>query len=264
MLGGGARHATRRVIARHPSIFMPLARRRHPQGVLRPDTQLVIDGFTRSAGTYALVAFQVAQNDHIRVAHHLHAPAHLIAATRQGVPTLVPIRDPEESVLSAMIREPSVPAGQFLRSYVDFYRRLLRLGDRVIIAPFASVTDDFGTVTRRVNARFGTSFVEFKHTEADVAVVFELIEERSRRPPWEPLLGMFLAGRISLDEYLDRTAGLRRSHPANDVPEHRVQRPSVARQAIKSRLRERYAAPALAGWRTRAVDAYQAVRSAGI
>jgi hypothetical protein len=237
---------------------MPIARWRQPQAVLAPDTRLVIDGFTRSAVTFALVAFQVAQNDHVRVAHHLHAPAHLMAAARRGVPALVPIREPEETVLSAMIREPTVSAEQFLRSSVDLYRRLPPLADGLVIATFRSVTEDFRSVTRRVNERFGTSFVEFKQTESQVATVFELIDERARRPPWEPLIGDFLAGRISFDEFRDRTADLRRSLRVPDVPEQRVQRPSEFREEMKAPFRERYEDPALAAWRARAKEAYLA------
>lgn len=253
---GSTRNATKRVVARHPSIYLPLARRRHPQATLGPETDLVIDGFTRTATTFALIAFQVAQNGHIRVAHHLHTPAHLEAAVRRRVPALVTIREPEGSVLSAMVREPTVSARQFLRSYVDFYQRLAALTDRLVVASFDEITADVGKVTRRVNARFGTSFAEFGHTDDEVATVFELIEERSSRPPWERLLGEFLAGRISLAEYHELTAEQRATMPVRRVPEASVQRPSAEREARKSALRAGYEAPSLARWRERAEAAY--------
>lgn len=253
---GGLRHATRRLLIRSPRVYLPIARRRHPHGVIRDDTQIVIDGFTRSAVTFAVIAFQMAQNDHVRVAHHLHAPAHLLAGVRRGVPVLVPIRAPEDTILSAMIREPGVPAAQWLRSYVDFYRRLPALSDRIVIAPFEEVTVDFGAVTHRVNRRYGTSFFEFKHAEVDVDAVFDLIEERASRPPWQPLLGAFLGGRISYDEYRELTAEARVGYAAGLIPEQRVQRPSAERAAMKEALRTRYDAPALGSLRRRAERAY--------
>ena len=82
--------------------------------MLDEHTRLVIDGFTRSAVTFATVAFQMAQRSPVRVAHTLHGPGHLIAAARRRVPTLVTIREPEETVLSAIIREPYVTLGQAL------------------------------------------------------------------------------------------------------------------------------------------------------
>jgi hypothetical protein len=262
LLAGAAREATRRTLARYPSVFLPISRRRHPQSVLQCDTELVIDGFTRSATTFALIAFQIAQNGHVRVAHHLHSASHVLAAVRRGVPALVPIREPEGAVLSTVIREPEVPLSQVLRSYVHFYRRLLPLADRVVLADFQSVTGNFGVVTRRVNERFGTSFVEFKHTDSDVATVFELINERAGRPSWQRLLGEFLCGRISYDEYRERTAPLRRSEPSLVVPEHKVNRPSPGRQELRDRLRRRYRGPVLSRWRERAEEAYLALASA--
>lgn len=261
---GSARHAARRVIARYPELYLPIAHRRHPQGAISRDTQLVIDGFTRSAVTHALVAFQVAQNGHVRVAHHLHSPAQLVHATRRGIPGLVPIRPPQDTVLSAMIREPTVSLGQWLRTYTGFYRRVLPLADGLVFARFESVTKELGSVTAHVNARFGTSFAEFVHTEANVAMALALVEERARHTPWRRLLGEFLAGRISLDEYVELTAEQRGVVQLDEIPEERVPRPSEYRHAQRAVLLQRYEAPALKAWRARADAAYRAVEELAI
>jgi hypothetical protein len=259
---GSARHAGRRVVSRHPAVFMPIARKRHPQSALAPDTQIVIDGFTRSAGTFALIGFQVAQNAHVRAAHHLHSAAHIMAAARAERPVLVPIRPPRDTVLSAVIREPGVGIGQWLRTYCDFYRHLCSLGEDVVIATFEGVTTDLGTETRRVNERFGTSFVEFRHTPEQLETVFLLIEERARRPAWAHLLGEFLAGRISLDEYTTMTSIPRRAAPQHAVPEERVQRPSSARAGMKAQLLAAYGSPRLNRLRRRAEALYADARDA--
>jgi hypothetical protein len=261
---GSARHAVRRVVTRYPEPYLSIARRRHPQGTLTSDTQLVIDGFTRSAITFALVAFQVAQNGHVRVAHHLHSPAQLIQAARRGIPGLVPIRPPQDTVLSAMIREPSVSVGQWLRTYAGFYRRVLPSADGLVFARFESVTTDLGSVTAELNRRFGTAFVEFSQNEADVARAFALIDERSRRPPWKHVLGEFLAGRISLDEYREQTAEQRGLVHLGEVPQERVQRPSASRRARRAALLKRYEDPDLKVWRARAQAAYEAVEERAV
>jgi hypothetical protein len=254
-----ARHVIRRRISAYPSIYLPLMRRKFPGAVLDRDTDLVIDGFTRSAGTFAVVAFQLAQNGHVRLAHHLHAAAHLKAAARRGVPAIVPIRRPEETVLSAIIREPLVPVGQFLRSYVDFHARISPYRGSQVVATFEQVTTDFGSVIGRLNSRFGTGFREFHHDEADVERCLALIEERSRRPPWEHLLGDFLSGRMSADEYEAATAGFRSDPRVRlaPVPENRVQRPSEERRAIRDSLAPLYHAPRLARLREEAERLYE-------
>jgi hypothetical protein len=254
---GSTRHSVRRVITRYPSIYMPIARYRHPEGVLRPDTELVIDGFPRSANTFALVGFQVAQDQRVRVAHHIHAPAHLIAAARRGVPMLVPIREPAATVVSAKIGQPEVLVSQWLRSYIDFYELLPLIANSVVVAPFKEVTTNLAGVIRRVNERFGTSYRELEATPERIATVFQLIDERSRRPPWEHLVGHFLGGRLSLDEYWDRTAEQRSAAALNEVPEDSVPRPSQHREAVKARMMRLYMADRLASLRGRAQRAYE-------
>jgi len=254
-----ARHVIRRRISAYPSIYLPLARRRHAQAVLGDDTELVIDGFTRSAGTFAVVAFQLAQNGHVRVAHHLHAAAHLKAAAARAIPAIVPIRPPEATVLSAIIREPLVPVRQWLRSYTLFYAEILPLRGSQVVATFEQVTTDFGGVIARLNERFGTDYREFHHGDEEVERCLALIEERSRRPPWEHLLGLFLSGRMSADEYQEATARFR-SDPGvklPPVPENRVQRPSAERRAHRDSLAPRYHARELAGLRAEADRLYE-------
>jgi hypothetical protein len=253
------RHASKRVLGRHPTVYLASASRRHPQSALHRDTDLVIDGFGRSAVTFALVAFQVAQNGHVHVAHHSHAIAPILAASKRGLPVLVPIREPEATVLSGIVREPEVSVGQYLRSYVDFYRRLGDLADAVVLARFESIVEDFGAVTRHVNRRFGTSFAEFDHTVEREGLVFGLIEERASRPPWQRLLGEFLCGNLSFDEYLRLTEPQRRRRTTSAVPERLVQRPSADHGSMKAGVQARYRDPSVAKWRERAVASYRAV-----
>ena len=255
-VAGSARHVTRRVMARYPALYLPVSRRRQPQSTLAPDTQMVIDGFTRSASTFAVVAFQLAQNGHVRLAHHLHAPAHLLAATRAGVPTLMPIRPPRDTVLSAAIREPTVPISQWLRSYADFYRRVEPVLGKVVVATFESVTTDMGGLIDRVNERFGTSFVRFEDSTENAEGVFEIIEERARRPAWQHLLGEFLSGGLSWDEYRRATEEVRVTSPAPEVPESRVQRPSASRDEAKAALSAQYDGKVLDSARRAAEQSY--------
>jgi len=259
--GAVARHVIRRRISGYPSIYLPLARRKHAQAVIDDDTDLMIDGFTRSAGTFAVVAFQLAQDDHVRVAHHLHAVAHLKAAARRSVPAIVPIRRPEETILSAIIREPLVTVRQFLKSYIAFHAGILPYRSARVVATFEQVTTDFGGVIGRLNARFGTEYREFHHGDDEVERCLALIEERSRRPPWEHLLGDLLSGRMSADEYQEASAAFRsdRGVKLPPVPENRVQRPSAERRALRDSLAPHFHDPRLADLRRKAERLYELI-----
>src|SRR5215472_5623100 len=93
-----ARHRFRTRWSESPTLYLPFARIKYPgpsPEVIGPDTELVIDGYTRCASTFAVYALQLAQPQPVRLAHHLHAPAQLVEATRMRVPALALIREPK-------------------------------------------------------------------------------------------------------------------------------------------------------------------------
>lgn len=245
----------------HPSLYLPLARwkRAEAEAVLDARTELILDGLERSANTFAVIAFQLAQNDRVRVAHHMHAVAPLIAAAAHEVPALLTVRAPEPTIVSAMILQPRVTARQWLKTYAAFYERLMSSRPHFVIATFEEVTSDFGAVTRRVNERFGTRFREFDHTEENVKAVFALIDERAAGPPWQPSLNRFVSGLSSADEYFVATRAYRDAPaegPRVSVEDH-VGRPSAEREASKPMVLQRYQAPSVTDLRARAERAYK-------
>jgi hypothetical protein len=253
-----ARYELRTVAADYPSIYLPLARRAHAAGpgkVLGRETELVIEGFTRSGTTFAVVAFQLAQARPVRVARHLHASAHVIAAARRGLPTLVCVRRPEPTVLSQVIREPHVTLAQSLRSFARFYERILAYRARFVVATFEQVTGDFGGVIAAVNAKFATDFGLFDHTRDNVERCFELIEHRSRGGRLRKVLGDFQSGLVSIRdvfEALEEEGG----QELAALDERWVARPSAQRDLLKAELKAEYESSALARHRARAERAY--------
>jgi hypothetical protein len=215
------------IVAEYPAIALPIARRRHGITV-GDDTRIVIEGFPRTGTSFAVAAFDLAQGGRVRVACHVHAPAQIVSGARRGVPCVVIAREPEETSLSFVIRNPHLTIRQALRGYLRFYEPLLRLRGRFVVGTFEQVTRDFGEVTRRVNERFGTAFVRFEHTEENVRRCFEAIEEDYRR-------------RL----------------PAGEALERQVARPSEWRSRVKEELRSSYRAPSSAGLRARAERVFE-------
>jgi len=249
----------RTLLSEHPAIFLPFARWTHPAGpikVVSSDTHIVIEGFTRSASTFAVIAFQLAQPEPVRVARHLHAPAHLIAGAKRGLPVIACVRPPEATVLSAVIRTPSLTVPHTLWAYARFYERIVSYRSSFVVATFEEVTGDFGVVIDRVNAQFGTSFSRFHHSESNVAKVFHLIEQRSGKPSWVKALGDYQSGLIGTDE-LNRL--MQEQDEQVSVNEEVIARPSEARNLQKAALRRDYHHPHLERLRRRAEDAYEAV-----
>ena len=258
------RHRLRTRFTEYPSLYLPFARYKYPgpsPEVISSATELVIDGYTRSASTFAVYALQLAQPVPVRLAHHLHAPAQLIAAARAGVPALAVIREPRGALLSQLIREPDVALRDALIAYTRFYQRLLPYRDRLVAADFDEVTKDFGAVTRRINDRFDTTFAEFEPSERNTQRCFELIKLRSTLSP--VLLG-FESGTVAPGDLLPEVAALTRQRQAHVpgaaglVAETWV--PSAEREQSKAALREEWEQPALALLRDRAQWAYHEFR----
>ena len=211
----------------------------------------MIDGFTRSATTFAVYAFQLAQDTPVRLAHHLHAPAQLIQAARRGIPAVALIREPQGAILSQLIQEPDVALPDALFAYSRFYERLMPYRDSFVIGEFRQVTNEFGTVIRQLNKRFGTDFAEFVHTDANVRECFELSDLRETMAPG---LLSFESGLRTRDQLRRELASIR---GAARKYEQESWVPSVKRDRAKEALRDQWLQPSLARLRGRAEQAYQ-------
>ncbi|HEX9123961.1 MAG TPA: hypothetical protein VF984_11515 [Actinomycetota bacterium] len=192
-----------------------------------PAADILIEGYPRSANSFSVAAFRLAQGRAVEVAHHTHAPGHVLAALRLHVPALVLIREPEDAVLEFALVRRSLTVRQALRGWVRFYSALLPYRSRFVVGPFPEVTSDYGAVIRRVNDRFGSAFVEFDHTEANVRECFRQMDA-------------FWESRIGATAEIERYVG----------------RPSEVRERWKDELRSAYRATP-ARLRDRATSLYR-------
>ncbi len=254
------RHAVRTRISEHPAVYLRFARKKYPgpsPEVIGADTELVIDGYTRSASTFAVYALQLAQRRPIRLAHHLHAPAQLIEAARRRVPALLLVREPRSAILSQLVREPEVALRDALVAYARFHACLMPHLDRMVVADFETVTHDLGSVIRRLNSRFGMSLEEFIPTEANTSECFEFIEQRGSLSP--VLLG-FESGTVGKDAARRELHALQQRMTQDEMREAWV--PSEQRNRAKDALAEAWAHPELITLRVRADDIYRRLLSA--
>lgn len=209
---------------RSPLLFRAQAALRgHRRLAVSSSSDIVIEGFPRSGNTYAVAAFRHAQGTPVRIARHLHAPAQVTLGLRYGVPALVVVRRLPDPVLSMVIRDPALSLAQVLKAYARFHEELAPVREAVVVADFEEVISDFGAVIHRLNERYGTTFREYRHSDANEAAVRGIVEEMDREDTG-----------------------------AAEVDERSVARPSATRDALKAELLEQYKAPALAPLRARA------------
>jgi hypothetical protein len=179
------RYRAKQFIGRHPCLYQAVFHNRsgYEDLLVNDDTDICIEGFPRSANSFAVAAFRHAQDEPVGIAHHNHVPAPVLTAVQKGLPTVVLIRDPVEAVISSRGLQLQIGAVEdkpmpmhvtfkmHLQGWLSFYRTVERVKDRGVIAPFEDVIDDFGSVIERVNQRVGTSFALFNHTSANVEIV---------------------------------------------------------------------------------------------
>jgi hypothetical protein len=250
-----ARHAVRTRVSEHPSVYLPFARRKYPgpsPEVFSAETELVIDGYTRSASTFAVYALQLAQERPVRLAHHLHAPAQLVAAARSGVPTLLVIREPRGAILSQLVREPGVAMRDALVSYIRFHDCLRGYRHRFVVGEFEKVTHDFGSVIDQLNKRFGLRLSEFVHTRRNMDECFAFIAQRGSLSP--VLLG-FESGTVTKEAALRELQVLQARSASGQLREAWM--PSTDRQRAKRELTEQWMRSGLNRLRSEATQLYQ-------
>ena len=119
---------------------------------------LVIDGFPGSANSFATRAFRAMQEKKILVGNHYHSPAETVRAARMGIPVLMTLRRPADSVSSMVRRWPFVPYESALRWYLMFYEAIEPYLDQMIVSDFAVTTKKLPEVVAGLNAKFGTAF----------------------------------------------------------------------------------------------------------
>jgi hypothetical protein len=175
------------VLDRWPNIYLALLRLRLTETrnrIVTADHVMVLEAFPRSGSSFSHQAFEQANPDaHGRVASHIHRSSQVIRAARLGLPTIVLVREPRAAVTSLLalgiqqgqllVRTPADARrcmAAALHRYAVFHERVVDVPE-VLIASFEDVTGDLDQVIERINARFGTVFAMFGHTDDAVAAL---------------------------------------------------------------------------------------------
>lgn len=160
---------------------------RYQRKIVTENTDLIIEGYPRSANSFSVKAFKYVNGDDYKIATHLHAYPQVIVGVKYKIPTMVLIREPFSCVVSyAALSAKEIGVEQYnmnynlkwlIEDYVVFYKNLLPYRDKFVVAPFTQVLDDYGAVITEVNQKFGTDFIPFQSTEAHVKNVFDSAKE---------------------------------------------------------------------------------------
>lgn len=163
-----------------PMLYMPFARFKHRALVVTKKTEIVIEGYPRSANSFAEAGFRLAQDHPVDIAHHLHAAAQILKAAQLDIPTLVIIRDPVDAARSLIMHEPDLFDPVIaLSEYQRFYSAIEPIRSAFVLARFESITTMFPDVINIINKRFNTQFKTLKMTPETLKTIYEEIDRLS-------------------------------------------------------------------------------------
>jgi len=182
--------------------------------VVSNDTEIVIEGYPRSANTFAVAAFIYAQKKEVKVARHTHAPAQIMLGVKANTPVILLIRKPVDAVVSLVIRDCTISLVAALKMYIWYHKSILDIKDKCVVADFYDVTENFSNIIDMVNTKYNKNFLNFTHDKCSENNIFKLVEEMER---------------------MDSGGELRESH---------VARPSESRNSIKQEIVHQLQLPA--------------------
>jgi len=158
--------------------------------VQRGVTDICIEGYPRSANTFAVYMFRQANQVHI--GHHTHSIVNIRRAIRFGVPCMVLLRDPKAAIVSLFIAKRWANLDDVVWRYISFYRWVESRLESVVIAEFDEVTTDYNYVIKKVNRKFGATFSYIKDLDASTKAVEAhmrtYVRDKKMDPTkWEPV-----------------------------------------------------------------------------
>lgn len=174
----------------YPQLFFPLRSLlgKGTRQAVQENTQLVIEGFPRSANSFSVAAIQSVQPKPLIIASHLHAAAQIIRAADLSIPTLLLIRQPEDAIISLKSLELEISyrfnvdypgwgasLKSYLKAWINFYLQVLPYKEHYVIGLFDEVTTDFGIIIEQLNQHFCKNFANFKHTKENVKIIHKIV-----------------------------------------------------------------------------------------
>ena len=178
------RFRVRQFTARYPWMFFSLYQLSpyNRKLMVTAKTKVTIEGYPRSANTYAVYAFKhVNDLQWNEIGHHLHVQAQIIRSVKYRIPVILLIRHPLDAVRSMVVRHDFVPVNEALEDYTRFYEDLFILNEGFVVAKFEDVIESFGEVISQVNDRFDSHFKLFPDQDMQAKVaVFDEIDKRNK------------------------------------------------------------------------------------
>ncbi|MCG8697437.1 MAG: hypothetical protein MI922_05235 [Bacteroidales bacterium] len=130
--------------------------------VVQRITEVVIEGFPRSANSWACHIFQYLSekenNKRLILASHLHAASQIKRALKLEVPAILLIRNPIDAVASLILMNPNLTINSVLNDYIRMYKSLMPYKDKIQVVSFTDLIKNPNDIISEFSYRFGIKY----------------------------------------------------------------------------------------------------------
>lgn len=140
------------------------------------DTELLIDGFPRSANTFAYAFIELTQPVK-KIAHHVHLPVQFSRSIRFSTPAVFLIRNPVDAAISMSIRRPTYFPYLIFLYYFLFHKRISKIINSLLIVKFEEVISDPNSIIRKLRNSQYSGFIEVEFTQNLKEMINKRVDE---------------------------------------------------------------------------------------
>ena len=175
---------TKFFLSKSSSLFLILFKifRYNDRRIVNKKTNLVIEGFPRSANTFCYAAFKTIEPK-LSISSHIHLPVNVNLAFKKKVPCIVLIREPLDCIISFIIRE-KVDIKYAMEYYLFFHKNLKINYSNLLIVQFSTIVHDFSIVIKKFNSIFKENY-KIENKEIFTEKVFDYVKEMDMKDTGE-------------------------------------------------------------------------------
>lgn len=163
---------------------------RYKDIVVGNDSDFVVEGFPRSANTFASELIEkVSSPTKPKLARHVHSKAQIITGVKKGIPTILLVREPKYAIASLLIKscagssikemERQVP--NFVYYYRSFYSGLINYKDKIVVLEFDRLVSDPRKSIQEINRFFLLNLESGFNNEVMTNNILHLIKAKNSR-----------------------------------------------------------------------------------
>lgn len=146
--------------------------------VCNQDTDIVIEGFPRSANTFFVDYLSL--NNTLKVAHHTHDNRNILLGIAFEVPSVVLVRNPLDAIISYSIYS-GMKLENAAQRYKNFYSSLIPLKKDLICAEFSDVVNTPELIVSLINERSSLKLKYSADQSSDIALAKRKDIERAQK-----------------------------------------------------------------------------------